>query len=134
MRKTAGIILIIVSVVKLVDIIISASGMPNFLFRSALWWGVSYWIVWGGLLIAGGVFCIKRRYWGLCLVSALLIFLITILPAVEALSRGNLVYIMQWKILITVVGTLISTIFISLRKKEWKEFSDSVDAKVTYGG
>jgi len=134
MRKAAGIILIIVSVVRLVDVVINAIGMPHFVFGSMFWWSVLYWIVWGGLLLAGGVLCIKRRYWGLCLVSALLTFLVTILPAVEALTRGNLAYFMNWRIWITVVGTLISTIFIFLTKKEWKEFSDSVDSEVSNGG
>ncbi len=39
-----------------------------------------------------------------------------------------------WRIWIQVPGALISTIFISVRKKEWQETSDSVDCKVSYDG
>ena len=127
MRKAAGIILIILGMFLLVRMIINVSGLSDFYipssssFLSMLWGVVSKGIVWGGLLVAGGVLCLKRRYWGLCLVSALLTFVITILPVVGALLRGSLRLLMTWETWILVLGALISTIFISLTKKEWKE-------------
>jgi hypothetical protein len=39
-----------------------------------------------------------------------------------------------WNFAIQVPGGLVAIVFISLRKKEWKEFSDSVDDKVSYDG
>ena len=127
MRKAAGIILIILGMFLLVRMIINVSGLSDFYipssssFLSMLWGVVPKGIVWGGLLVAGGVLCLKRRYWGLCLVSALLTFVITILPVVGALLRGSLRLLMTWETWILVLGALISTIFISLTKKEWKE-------------
>jgi hypothetical protein len=134
MRKAASIILIVLSMVSLVGIIISMSDMPAPAFRTMLLWFVSQWIIYGGLLLAGGVFCLKRRYWGLCLVSALLTLSRTTLAAVEPLAHGSIGYFMDWKIWIMVIGALVATIFISLRKKEWQEISDSVDGKVSYDG
>ena len=124
MRKAAGIILIILSMVSLVGIIISMSEMPSPAFRTMLLWFVSQWIIYGGLLLAGGVFCFNRRYWGLCLVSALLALSRMILAAVEPLARGSIGYFMDWRIWIMVVGALVATIFISVRKKEWSEIGD----------
>jgi len=126
MRKAAGIILIILGVVVLVELIyvsaMSGFSIHSSYFLSRLWLLVSGVIVYGGLLVAGGVFCFKRRYWGLCLVSALLTLLFKIIPVVEALLRGHIYG--TWGTWILVPGALIATIFISLTKKEWQEVPD----------
>jgi hypothetical protein len=138
MRIAAGILLIIVGAVVLVGMIIEIIGlMGDFdvhsAFVSILFVSVSPRIIFCGLLVAGGVLCLKRRHWGVCLVSALITLSLWILPAVAPLAGGDF-SIMMWHGWIVVIGTLISTIFISLRKKEWQEVSDSVDGKVSYGG
>lgn len=143
MRKAAGIILIVLGGGILAGTIISVSSLvvnvvPSYSSVIMILATVYHGILYGGLALAGGVFCLKRRYWGLCLVSALFTFLITIPNLVAMLpsgsSGGSLGYIVFWETWVLTVGTLISTIFISLRKKEWKEFSDSVGSKVSYGG
>jgi hypothetical protein len=129
MRRAAGIILIIICMVMLVDMIIALSGKAySYSFWSIIWFAVSNWIVYGGLLLTGGILCLKRRYWGLCLVSALLVLSFVIINLVEHLLRGGLY--MNWFTWIVLPGTLIAAIFISVRKKEWQEISDSVDGKV----
>jgi len=136
MRKAAGIILIILGVVLMVELIyrgvMSSSIIPSSYFLSNLWGVVSRVIVYGGLLVAGGFLCLKRRYWGLCLVSALLTLFFQIIPVVGQLLRGPLYT--TWVTWILIPGALIATIFISRTKKEWQEISDSVDGKVSYGG
>ena len=125
MRKAAGIILIILGMVVLVELIyvsvMSDISIHSSYFLSTLWGVVSRGIVYGGFLVAGGVLCFKRRYWGLCLVSALLTLFFKIIPLVEVLLRGHL-YI-TWGTWIVLPGALIATIFISRTRKEWQEIS-----------
>ena len=137
MRIAAGILLIVVAVVLVVGAIIDFIGyMSDFGSHTG---AVSILlaigaipIILGSLLVAGGVLCFKRRHWGVCLVSALITLCFWIIPGVAMLSGGEIYDI--WRFGIVVLGAIISTIFISLTKKEWQEFSDSVDGKVTYGG
>jgi hypothetical protein len=142
MRKAAGIILIVLGGGILVGAIINVRSLvgnvvPPSSFVSLMLSAVFHGIVYGGLPLAGGVFCLKRTYWGLCLVSALLTFVVTI-PTVVAMlqyaSYYSFDFIPFWENWIMTVGALISTIFISLRKKEWQGFLDSVDGKVSNGG
>ena len=127
MRIAGGIVLIILGVVKVTNVIISMSVMPgsfidsHSLFEGLLMFG--YWpTVYGALFITGGVLCIGKRYWGLCLVSALLALVGGIYAVVQALLLGYSP--VTWEAWILVAGALIATIFISLRKKEWQEISD----------
>jgi hypothetical protein len=43
-------------------------------------------------------------------------------------------FIVPWTALFVIIGAVISTVFISLSKKEWQEISDSVDCEVSHGG
>ena len=81
-------------------------------------------MVCGAFAIAGGVFCLKRRYWGACLVSGLVAFLTAILPVAYASQRGSVLLhmmLMNWVIWMLVGGAVVSIIFIIRRKKEWSE-------------
>ena len=116
MRQAAGIMLIILGIFGLIGLIIvlsdfgiHLSSVPFILWR----------IVFGAFLVTGGVLCLKRRYWGLCLASALLALFIGISFVVEPLLHGHL--LMTWDTWILVVGAVISTVFISGTKKEWQK-------------
>ena len=135
MRIAAGIILIIVAVVLLVGMIIDVNGqILDMGFRSGrlsiILATVPMPIILGSLLVAGGVLCFRRRHWGVCLVSAVITLAFWIIPSVAVLAAGGLS--LGWRYCIIVVGTVIATILISLRKREWQEISDSVDGKVSY--
>ena len=137
MRKAAGIILIILGIVEVGGGIISVRGLlagPMSMPVSAIWLAVSFPIVYAALLVTGGVLCVRKKYWELCLTSAVLALVVGIVPVVAQLSRGSLDVLVAWENWIVVVGAIIATIFISLMRKEWKDFSDSVDGKVSYGG
>ena len=138
MRKAAGIILIILGVLHVVGVILSMRVIGGSFIdsRSLLEavWSFGYWsIVYAALFVTGGILCIVKRYWGLCLLSASLMLFFEIIPLVEDLLRYGGLYrtLFTW---IVLPGALIATVFISVRKKEWQEFSDSVDGKVSYGG
>ena len=118
MRIAAGIILIILAVFGLVALIIDVRAL-TFISVSMLFGSVYNQIVWGGFLVAAGVLCLKRKYWGLCLAPALFALLVQITLVVPPLLRGY--FLMRWQIWIWVIGALISTIFISLTKKEWQK-------------
>ena len=128
--------MIILGMVVLVGMIIDVINMSDFDFPSAilsvLLATVSPRIIFCGLLVAGGVLCLKRRHWGVCLVSAVVTLSLWIAPVVMMLLEGS--FSALWRFAIQVPGALISTVFISLTKKEWQEISDSVDGKVSYGG
>jgi hypothetical protein len=141
MRKAAGIILIVSGIAFMVEPIID---VINYYLPTAqmemLMETLPYTIVFGGLLIAGGVYCFKRKHWGLCLVSAVFPLSLWITRVarwlVAVVAEGSLEggLSLVWHLWIVVLGTLISTIFISIRKKEWQEISDSVDGEVSYDG
>jgi hypothetical protein len=110
MRKAAGIILLSLVVFGLVTTVIDVRVLIVI---------VSVRIVGGGFLVAAGVLCLKRKYWGLCLAPALFALLTGISSVVEPLLRGD--FPTSWQTWIWVIGALISTIFISLAKKEWQK-------------
>ena len=121
MRKTAGIILIILGMWGLIGLItvlifLSAPGMnpylPFFLWR----------IICAPFFVIGGVFCLRKKYWRVCLASTLLAVFIGIAEVVAPLVEGRY-FFMTWQTWILALGGLISTIFISLRKKAWQEIS-----------
>ena len=135
MRIAAGIILIILGVFVIrtwiyipKEVLIYLSSMPFYVVLTM----ISY-IVAAMLFITGGVLCLMKKYWRVCLASASFAVLMAIFRVVEpsvVLGRFH----MHWTAWFVVVGGVISTVFISLSKKEWKEISDSVDGKVSYDG
>lgn len=136
MRKAAGVILMVLGVVALVSVIIQVVNISDLDFASArlsvLIGTLPYGIVFGGLLVAGGVLCFKRKHWGVCLVSAVITVSLWIAPTVMMLVEGG--FSALWNFAIQVPGGLVAIVFISVRKKEWQEFSDSVDSEVSNGG
>jgi hypothetical protein len=127
MRKAAGIILIILGMIGLIGLVVGLSRSGIYLsFLPSVLWRIGS----GALLVAGGVFCLRRRYWGPCLASALLALFIGVSATID-----NLRYIathkmgplsdgpvgMTWGTWILLLGAVISTTFISLTKKEWQK-------------
>ena len=125
MRQAAGIILIILGIVGLVGLVMSLTGIYVELLRyiHLILWRIGS----AALLVSGGVFCLKRKYWGVCLASALFALFIGVSSTIDYLryittNIGPLGPIsMTWGIWILLLGAVISTIFICLRKSEWSE-------------
>ena len=127
MRTAAGIVLIALGIVGLIGLVMSLSGIHVELPRYA------YLILWrigsAALLVIGGVFCLRRRYWRACLASALLALLIGASSTISYLSHiardrieppweGPISW--TWGIWILLLGAVISAVFISLKRKEWQ--------------
>ena len=127
MRIAAGIILISLGAFGIVGLVmgLSNSGIYVELLRYIL--PILGRAASGALLVAGGVFCLKRRFWGACLASALVALLIGIPSTIDYIRwiktgmapSGPIS--MTWGIWILLLGAVISTTFISLTKKEWQK-------------
>ena len=141
MRKAAGIILIISGVLWLTGVVMSLIGLyTNLLpyFYVILWRLVSI-----ALLVAGGIFCLRRRYWRECFATALVVFFFGLSTAInyvryiaalrEGVFYGGVPAVASGGWILLPAG-VISLILIWRARKEWREISDSVDGKVTYDG
>jgi hypothetical protein len=136
MRKAAGIILIIFGALGVIDLVRLLTGLVNTLsfIPVSMVPTVLLEIVPGAFFIIGGVFCLRRKHWGVCLASASFVAIIAIFVVVT-LSLGRAIYTGEWwRPWIAVVAAVISVIFISRTRKEWQESADSVDGEVSYVG
>ncbi len=138
MRKAAGIILIVSGILGVIGVVMSVTGiyvdlLPYLHLILAR-------IACAAVLVSGGVFCLRRRYWRACLataVAALFIGLFSTIDYVRDIETGRPAFravSLTWGVWFLLLAGVIATVFIVLRKKEWQEISDSVDGKVSYGG
>ncbi len=149
MRKAAGIILITLGVLLACELnhvlamvianhfspLMVVIRRPSFVFLLGL-------VVAADFLITGGIFCLMRKYWRVCLASSSfavfsVVFNIVYFSALSPFSWDwpwtDYIY-MRWPIWLMLVAAVISVIFISRTRKEWQEISDSVDGEVSYVG
>jgi len=136
MRKAAGIILIIFGALGVIGLVRFLNGLVNMLSFIPVSEvpTIILRIVPAAFYFTGGVFCLRRKHWRVCLASASFAALIGIF-AVVMLSLGRAIYLGEvWILWIEVIAAVISVIFISRTRKEWQEISDSVDGEVSYGG
>ena len=136
MRIVAGIILIIFGALGVRALVILLTGLvKTFSFIPVqMVPTILLGIVPGAFFVIGGVFCLRRKYWRVCLASASFAALIGIFVVVTV-SLGRAIFLGEgWIPWIAVLAAVISVIFISRTRKEWQEILDSVDGKVSYGG
>ena len=134
MRKAAGIIIIVFGVTYLglwFSMLVRGLIFNNLVFEWDIlnfhwsWIAVIFLLV---LFITGGVFCVSKNYWGLCLTSSILFF---ICPG-GSLLIGNIRVLPGWIDWVMLVAAVIAMIFILRTKKEWDEIP--VHGKQSYGG
>ena len=144
MRKAAGIILITLGVLflwVLIDVVI-AFGISLFFFGH--YYLIAQAVVAAVVLLSsvvpaafcvtGGIFCLRRKYWRVCLASASSAVFFWVLFLSRSLFLLSINILMGCIPLVMLVAEFIALIFILRTKKEWQEISDSVDGKVSYGG
>jgi len=134
MRKAAAVILMVSGVYVLVNSVVlmitclsysHSEGNPVILFIAQI--SNMFLMFCGAFVVVGGVFCLKRRDWGLCLASGLISVLIGIYPVVKELVPGSSLLAelpVNWGMWLLVSGAVVSIIFIIGRKKEWSEISE----------
>lgn len=111
MRIAAGILLMVNGLFDLVTFAPVLAGSGGYGV------GFNLFVIVSGILItAGGVLCILRRVWGLCLAASLVEFIITLIWLVGLQYLGAAAW-QTW--LMSVTGTL-PVIFISIKRKDWK--------------
>ena len=140
MRKAAGVIVITLGVYFVYFLItgVAAIGISLLLgvFAPGTVGLVSRVLVLGSVgvaafFIACGIFCLRRKYWRVCLASASFGVLLSLCDLASGgwVFSGNIAMgSIPWVVL---VAALIAVIFIGLRKKEWQEIWDSVDGEVS---
>jgi len=136
MRKAAGIILIIFGALGVIGLVRLLTELVNTLsvIPVEMVPTILLQIVPIAFFIIGGVFCLRRKHWRVCLASASFAALIGIF-AVVMLSLGRAIYTGEvWILWIEVIAAVISVVFISHTRKEWQEISVSVDGEVSYVG
>jgi hypothetical protein len=136
MRKAAGIMLIIYGAASLY---FSVGGlMSEFRHSRHPVFTILFLVVFYAFIVTGGGFCLKRKYWKLCFASALLAVLMMIywiygFTGFRFPPPLFPPFLASYLLVLTIMGTL-PIIFVCIRKREWKEISDSVDYEVSHGG
>jgi hypothetical protein len=116
MRKAAGIMLIIFGILWLDTLVSALRGydIHGYEIVSSL-----LMIIPVAFLITGGIFCLQKKYWKVCLASAWLAVFTMIVSLTGSLPSG--LGWLSW--VFSVLGTL-SIIFVYLTKQEWKKIQD----------
>jgi hypothetical protein len=107
MRKVAGILMVIFGMTT----------MGIFVYGIQAYYGLRFNLLMISSTVfatVGGVFCLKRKYWIVCLIASVLFpcFVISLWMWV----------IPAFLTLLFIGGGIISAIFVGLRKREWEEF------------
>ena len=79
-----------------------------------------FYIIASAFIATGGVFCLVRKMWGVCLGSGLVTVLLGVTSLAGNPSADNLI---GWSF--AFLG-IVPIIFVFIRKREWQEISDSV--------
>ena len=112
MRQAAGIMLIIFGMLLLNTVVSALRGygidVYDLVFNLLMIIPIAF-------LITGGIFCLRKKYWRVCLASAWLAVFIMILWL-----TGSHPYAFRWlSWVFSILGTL-PIIFLYLTKKEWR--------------
>ena len=140
MRKAAGIISITLSGVFIYLLTDAVVVLGISIFHDPFGAGIEdlirgvfllVFVVAAAFLITGGIFCLMRKYWRVCLASASFGVLVSVVIGGSLLSSNIPRGLIPWVML---VPEVVAVVFIVRRKKEWQEVSDSVDGEVSYDG
>ena len=132
MRKAAGIILITLGVLLACELnhvlAVDFSPLMVFIKRPSFVFLLGLFVA-ADFLITGGIFCLMRKYWRVCLASASfavfsVVFNIVYFSTLSPFSWGwpwsDYIY-MRWPIWFMLAAAVISVIFILRMQKEWQE-------------
>jgi len=133
MRKAAGIILITLGVLflcLLIDVLV-VFGISFFLvpFLPIMPQAAVAAVVLLGLIVpaafyvTGGIFCLRRKYWRVCLASASFAVFSSVFDSVWGASFLSNYISTGWTTWVMLVAEVIAVIFILRTKKEWQEIS-----------
>jgi len=123
MRRVAGILMIMYGVKTIVFLVGSLSKWG---FHACPLYLVPIVIISAVFIITGGGFCLKGKYWKLCLASSiyLLLYMISDLLPIVSVPFGLTTPMAYWLyITLTPTWGILPIIFVCIRKREWQEIS-----------
>jgi len=111
MRRAAGILMMILGMVLLVTfvVVLIQYGIPVYEYAIDL-----LMIILAVFIVTGGILCLMKKYWGLCLASALLAVFFMIFWLMGS------PYALNWLAWFFITMGTFPIIFVCLRKKEWQ--------------
>ena len=112
MRKAAGIMLIIFGILLLNTLVSALRGYDIHVYQIV---SNLLMIIPVAFLIAGGIFCLQKKYWKVCLASAWLAVFIMLVSLI-----GSLPYGLDWLPWVSSILGTLSIVFVYLTKQEWK--------------
>jgi hypothetical protein len=126
MRKAAGIILVVFGAAYLGLVIVAIVHLLVDRYYRFGWNPMGYfWAAMGVLsvlFITAGIFCLRRKYWGLCLASSVLFFVF--MPPSSAYLLEGLQHLYRflppWLFMSLLPVWMLPVIFVSLTRSEWK--------------
>ena len=122
MRIAAGILMIIYGV-KTIGFLVGSLSKWDFLLTCPLYL-VPIVIISAVFIINGGVFCLKRKYWKLCLASSLYLLLYMISDLYPIVPVPFKFQFPTWLYMTLILSWgILPQIFVCLRKSEWQEIS-----------
>jgi hypothetical protein len=110
MKKTAGILMIAFALFMLAD---AFSGLPRYGVLLSDFVLALLLTIPAAFIVSGGVFCLARKYWKVCLASTVVTVVIMVVWWI-----GQTDSILAW------IGSMLGTfpiIFVLLKKNEWQE-------------
>jgi hypothetical protein len=116
MRQAAGIMLIIFGILLLNTLVSALRGYDIHVYEIV---SNLLMIIPVAFLITGGILCLQKKYWKVCLASAWFAVFIMLVSLTGSPPSG-----LDWlSWVLSVLGTL-SIIFVYLAKQEWKKIQD----------
>ncbi|MGA8848936.1 MAG: hypothetical protein WB564_03830 [Dehalococcoidia bacterium] len=108
MRIAAGTLMIILGMTALGIFVYSIPAHYSLAFNLLMFFSTIF-------IVTGGVLCLRRKYWIVCLISSLLLPCSVILLWFWIIPHGLGLFFIP--------GGILPLIFICLRKREWQESS-----------
>ena len=71
--------------------------------------------------VAGGVFCLRRRYWKVCFASSLLLLVLLAFLLLIFWVLWSLLYAPVWWMVVPVPVGILPIIFVCLRRRDWQK-------------
>jgi hypothetical protein len=71
--------------------------------------------------VAGGVFCLRRRYWKVCFASSLLLLVLLAFLLLIFWVLWSLLYAPVWWMVVPIPVGILPIIFVCLRRRDWQK-------------
>jgi hypothetical protein len=119
MRIAAGIMMMVVGIALLVGFVprLAEDGVGTYDLPF-----INLVVVTSALFfVTGGVFCLRRKFWKVCLASSLLLLVLLAFLLLVFWVLWSLLYAPVWWMAVPIPLGILPIVFVCLRKGEWSE-------------